>query len=236
MPSGLEPFQLKRENLMSASTSDSKFFYKNGATMFRVTPAQSLMHSSMIKDVLASGREFVVNMDTGMLTIHNEVAFQKQLKEERVAALKEIEAQKASEAAERAQLEMKAESHLQALKRTRAAYDAAVAAASAFEVAVSKALQANDVKVASRFAQTRPMFFIKFHGATGIYDLPRDCDLALEKLETFTNVERCLVYSDQQVSPVNFNVNKTKSEFYDSVRQLYRLSYARFFQNERNQH
>jgi len=49
-----------------------KFFEKNGVTFMEVIPVKSLFHSDMIHDVVTKGRKFVVNMNTGELTIHTD--------------------------------------------------------------------------------------------------------------------------------------------------------------------
>jgi hypothetical protein len=49
-----------------------KFFEKDGVTFMEVIPVKSLFHSNMIHDVITKGRKFVVNMNTGELTIHTE--------------------------------------------------------------------------------------------------------------------------------------------------------------------
>jgi hypothetical protein len=46
-----------------------KFFEENGDIFIEVTPVKSLFHSGMVHDVVTSGRKFVVNMNTGELTI-----------------------------------------------------------------------------------------------------------------------------------------------------------------------
>jgi len=47
-----------------------KFFEKDGVTFMEVIPVKSLFHSGMVHDVVTSGRKFVVNMNTGELTIN----------------------------------------------------------------------------------------------------------------------------------------------------------------------
>ena len=48
-----------------------KFFEHNGEIFIEVKPVKSLFNSSLIHDVITSGRKFVVNMNTGELTIFN---------------------------------------------------------------------------------------------------------------------------------------------------------------------
>jgi hypothetical protein len=43
---------------------------ENGRKLAVVKPVASLMHSKLIRDVIASGRKFVVDLDTGQLTIY----------------------------------------------------------------------------------------------------------------------------------------------------------------------
>jgi hypothetical protein len=47
-----------------------KFFEKNGDIFMEVMPVKALFHSDMVHDVITHGRQFVVNMNTGDLTIH----------------------------------------------------------------------------------------------------------------------------------------------------------------------
>lgn len=49
--------------------SAQKFFTVKGRTFMEVTPADSLTRSTMVKDVLKRGDKFVVDMNTGKLTI-----------------------------------------------------------------------------------------------------------------------------------------------------------------------
>lgn len=51
----------------------SQVIYIKGAPHVVVKPAESLHRSSMVRDVVESGRLFVVNMNTGVLTIHTPV-------------------------------------------------------------------------------------------------------------------------------------------------------------------
>jgi len=48
------------------------FFERNGILFMRVTPVKSLFHSTMVHDVITKGGQFVVNMETGELTIYRE--------------------------------------------------------------------------------------------------------------------------------------------------------------------
>jgi hypothetical protein len=47
----------------------NKFVTQNGRSFMLVTPVKSLLNSTMIAGIVASGRQFVVDMNTGELTI-----------------------------------------------------------------------------------------------------------------------------------------------------------------------
>jgi hypothetical protein len=65
----------------------SKFFVKDNESFMRVTPVKSLFHSGLVHDVITKGGEFVVNMNTGELTIHRETSTSVDLKRKLVEAL-----------------------------------------------------------------------------------------------------------------------------------------------------
>jgi hypothetical protein len=46
-----------------------KYHYIAGKVFMEVRPVKKLLHSTMIYDVVMSGRKFAVNMETGELTI-----------------------------------------------------------------------------------------------------------------------------------------------------------------------